>query len=170
MAAWIRGDLLSASIFNLTAQRTSHDGIYAKHTKQVNYSLILRKVGDWGKGLAVCSEKHNLLPSDVLPAEDNFLHRFPFSEMFVGYQQMFLFYKKILKLLHRYIEGRGSNHLQISDYSKNTWHFFHHLSKEKQCFELPCAETSGVKKVLFIHIDLNQQSTLKSLNSTRLKI
>lgn len=35
--------------------------------------------------------------------------------------------------------------------------FSHYLSKEHQCFELLCAETSGVKKkkVLLIHMQLN---------------
>lgn len=62
------GDLLSTSIFTFTLQSSSQDGIYAKHTKQVNYSFILRKVSNLGKGLSVCSEKHNLLSSNVLPA------------------------------------------------------------------------------------------------------
>lgn len=114
-----QGNLLSTSIFSLTLQITSHDGIYAEHTKQVNYGLIIREVDDWGKGLAVCSEKHNLLPFDVLPAEDNFFHCFLFSDVILDYQQMFLFYEKTSKLLHSYTEGRGNNHLQST--RKNTF-------------------------------------------------
>jgi len=82
IGAWIKGDVLSTSISNRMLQTTSHDGIYTKRTKQINYRLILKKVGDWDKGPAVCSEKHNLLLFDVLPSEDNFLHCFLFSEMF----------------------------------------------------------------------------------------
>lgn len=103
-------------------------------------------MGDWGKGLAVCSEKHNLLPSDVLPAEDNYLHCFLFSEMFLDYQQMFLFYGKNSKLLHRYIEGRGSNHLQTSDYSKNTWHFFPSFVKGNSALCCPMQKLVELKK------------------------
>lgn len=139
-----QGRLLSTSIFNLSLQSTSRDGIYAKHTRQINYCLILRKMRDWGKGLAVCYEKHNLLPSDVLPEEDNFLHCFLFSEMFLDHQQMFLLYEKNQSCY----TDRGERKWPPAEFrlQQKYFTFFHHLSKEKQCFELSCAETSGVKK------------------------
>lgn len=77
--------------------------------------------------------------------------------------------KKIQSFYTDNIEGEKVTTCRLQIAAKILHNFFHHFSKEKQCFQLPRAGNSGVKKkkkekVLFIHMDL------KSLNSTRVKV